>query len=80
MTGADRDHAGRRDEKRYEICVGGHLGEMIRGAFPELGAQARGGDTILSGVFADQAALYGVIYQLECLGLELVEIRRLPPP
>lgn len=80
MTGAGRDRAGRRDEKRYEICVGGHLGEMIRVAFPELGAQTRGRDTVLSGVFADQAALYGVIYQLESLGLELVEIRRLPPP
>lgn len=80
MTGAGPDHTGRRDEKRYEICVGGHLGEMIRVAFPALGARAGGGYTVLSGVFADQAALYGVLYQLESLGLELVEVRRLPPP
>jgi hypothetical protein len=32
-----------------------------------------------AGVFADQAALYGVLAQLEALGLELIEIRRLPP-
>jgi hypothetical protein len=44
-----------------------------------LQARAQDGDTILSGVFADQAALYGVLAQLESLGLELIEVRRLPP-
>jgi hypothetical protein len=63
----------------YEIWVGGRLGETIRSAFPGLRARARGGDTVLSGVFADQAALYGMLAQLEALGLELVEVRRLPP-
>ena len=65
-------------EKRYEICVGGRLGEMICTAFPDLRARARDGDTVLSGTFADQAALYGVIAQLEAFGLELMEVRRLP--
>ena len=69
--------AERRDS--YEICVGGRLGETIRSAFPDLWARVSGGDTVLSGVFADQAALYGVIAQLEGLGLELKEVRRLPP-
>jgi hypothetical protein len=32
----------------------------------------------LSGVLADQAALYGVLAQIEALGLELIEVRRLP--
>jgi hypothetical protein len=62
----------------YEICVGGHLGETIRSAFPELRARTRGGDTVLSGMFPDQAALYGVLAQMEALGLVLIEIRRLP--
>lgn len=62
----------------YEIHVGGRLGEMIRSAFPALRARARGQNTVLSGVFADQAALYGVLAQLEALGLELIEVRRLP--
>ena len=75
-TGRNR----RRDRHRYEIQVGGHLGSTIRSAFPDLRAQAQGGDTVLSGVFADQAALYGVLAQLEELGLELIEVRRLPPP
>jgi hypothetical protein len=65
-------------EKRYEICVGGRLGELIRTAFPDLRAWLRDGDTVLSGTFADQAALYGVLAQLEALGLELIEVRRVP--
>jgi hypothetical protein len=79
MTGTDRDRLRRHDEKRYEICVGGRLGDTIRSAFPALRAWARGGDTVLSGVLADQAALYGVLAQMEALGLELIEVRRLPP-
>lgn len=51
---------------------------MLRSAFPELCAQARGGNTVLSGLFADQAALYGVLSQIESFGLELIEVRRLP--
>jgi hypothetical protein len=30
-------------------------------------------------VFADQAALYGVLAEIEALGLELIEVRRLLP-
>ena len=69
-----------RDEARYEIRVGGRLGDLIRSGFPELRARAQDGDTILSGVFADQAALYGVLAQIETLGLDLIEVRRLLPP
>jgi len=62
----------------YEIRVAGHLGDTIRTAFPELRACLRGRDTVLFGALPDQAALYGVLYQLEALGLELVEVRRYP--
>lgn len=80
MTGTGRDPLHRRGRNCYEICVGGHLGEMIRSAFPDLRVRAEDDHTILSGVFADQAALYGVLSQLEALSLELIEVRRLPPP
>jgi hypothetical protein len=30
-------------------------------------------------VLADQAALYGVLAEIEALSLELIEVRRLPP-
>jgi hypothetical protein len=48
-------------------------------AFPALQAQASGGDTVLTGPLADRPALYGVLAQIEALGLELLEVRRLPP-
>ena len=62
----------------YQIRVSGRLGETIRSAFPALRARADGGDTVLTGVLADQAALYGVLAEAEALGLELIEVRRLP--
>jgi hypothetical protein len=76
VTGTRRDPG----PQRYEIRVHGHLGEMIRSAFPDLQARTRDDTTVLSGVFADQAALYGALAEMEALGLELIEVRRLPAP
>jgi hypothetical protein len=60
----------------YEIRVRGLLSSMLLGAFPDLRAQAHGKETVLTGPLADQAALYGVLAQMEALGLELLEVRR----
>jgi hypothetical protein len=49
------------------------------GAFPGLEARTSGEDTLLIGVIADQAALHGVLARLGELGLELLELRRIPP-
>jgi hypothetical protein len=65
--------------QRYQISVRGRLGQTIRAAFPALQARTRGQDTTLTGTLADQAALYGVLAEIEALGLELLEVRRLPP-
>ena len=69
-----------RDPQRpnYEIRVRGHLGAKMLRAFPALAAQTRGEDTLLCGCLQDQAAMYGVLAKLEALGLELLEVRRLP--
>jgi hypothetical protein len=75
LTGARAD----RPSYRYRIRVRGRLGETTRSAFPALKAQASGGDTVLTGPLPDRAALYGVLAQIEALGLELLEVRRLPP-
>jgi hypothetical protein len=64
---------------RYLIRVRGRLGRTMRAAFPALDAQVQGEDTVLAGVLADQAALYGALAQLEALGLELLEVRRESP-
>jgi hypothetical protein len=71
--------AGVARRQRYQIRVRGQLGQTIRSAFPDLRARAEGGNTVLTGVLADQAALYGVLAEAEALGLELIEVRRLPP-
>ena len=60
----------------YEIRVRGLLGETLLGAFPSLRARAHGTETVLTGPLVDQAALYGLLAQLEALGLELLEVRR----
>jgi hypothetical protein len=65
--------------QQYEIYVRGHLGQTMRSAFPALQAQPRGGNTVLTGALRDQAALYGVLAEIEALGLELLEVRRVPP-
>jgi hypothetical protein len=62
----------------YRIRIRGRLGETVRSAFPALQARASGGDTVLTGALCDQAALHGVLAEIEALGLELLEARRLP--
>jgi len=44
-----------------------------------MGSEVRGGDTVLTGSLEDQAAVYGVLAQIEALGLELIELRRIGP-
>jgi hypothetical protein len=61
----------------YEIRVRGQLGGTLLGAFPDLHTLVHGAETVLTGRLADQAALYGLVAQIEALGLELLEVRRL---
>jgi hypothetical protein len=63
--------------RQYEIFVRGHLGETMCSAFPAMRVQRRGGDTVLTGALPDPSALYGVLADIEALGLELLEVRRL---
>jgi hypothetical protein len=73
------ERPGQRSSATCEIRVRGHLGATMLRAFPTLHAETRDGDTFLRGAVADQAALHGVLAQIEALGLDLVELRRLPP-
>jgi hypothetical protein len=63
----------------YTIRVDGHLGATALAAFPSLAAEHRRAQTVLTG-FLDRSALYGVLSQLELLGLDLVELNRSGPP
>ena len=67
------------EARQYEIRVQGRLGEMMLGAFAPLRAHFPvPGETLLRGELADQAALHGVLAQIENLSLELLEVRRVP--
>ena len=66
------------EPRRYEIRVRGPIGPTMMQAFPTLAGSRSGQDTLLSGVLPDQCALYGVIHELESLGLRLLEIHLLP--
>jgi len=65
----------------YEIRIKGRLGATALSAFPSMVVECRDGNTVLTGVLEDRAALYGVIAQIEALGLDLLEVRcvRGPP-
>jgi hypothetical protein len=73
---ANQSATGGSGRRCYEIRVRGPVGPTIMQAFPTLTATRSGHDTLLIGSLPDQSALYGVINQLEALGLQLLEIRR----
>jgi len=73
---ANQSATGGCEPRCYEIRVRGPIGPTIMQAFPTLTATRSGQDTLLTGSLPDQSALYGVINQLEALGLQLLEIRR----
>ena len=60
----------------YVIRVRGVLSDRLLTAFPSLRSRTDRGDTILAGGLPDQAALHGVLAQIEALGLVLLEVRR----
>jgi hypothetical protein len=41
-----------------------------------MGSEVRGGETVLSGSLEDRSAVFGVLAQIEALGLEILELRR----
>jgi hypothetical protein len=61
---------------RYTIRINGHLGATLLSAFPALASRRHGAHTVLSGLL-DQSALFGVLAEIEALGLELIEVRQL---
>jgi hypothetical protein len=66
----------------YAIRINGRLGATALSAFPSMASELRGSETLLTGVLEDRSALFGVVAQIEALGLELLELRqiRAAPP
>ena len=62
----------------YTIRINGHLGLTMLSAFPAMVPQRQGTQTVLTGLL-DRSALYGVLAEIETLGLDLLEVRQLVP-
>lgn len=64
---------------RYEFNVDSRLTETVVAAFPELKVSERpGSGTTLFGPVTDRAHLDGLLARFSDLGLELVDMHRLP--
>jgi hypothetical protein len=44
-----------------------------------MASELTGGETVLTGLLEDQSAVFGVLAQIEALGLELLELRQIRP-
>jgi hypothetical protein len=62
----------------YEIRIKGRLSDSLLAAFEGLTATVEPVETVLYGPVEDQSTLHGLLDRIQSLGLELVEIRRLP--
>ena len=64
---------------QFTIRIRGRLGATALSAFPTMGSEVQGDETVLTGLLEDRSALYGVLAQIEALGLDLLEVRRAGP-
>jgi hypothetical protein len=64
---------------RYEIRVRGRVSEAALTSFAGMDADVAPAETVLHGPVTDQARLHGLLDRIQSLGLELIEVRRLPP-
>lgn len=61
----------------YTIRLEGHLGATALSAFPTMASKEDGPDTVLTGPLEDRSALFAALAQIEALGLEIEELRRI---
>lgn|SRR5262249_43605725 len=64
----------------YEIRIAGIVGDELAPYVENMTSEVLPVETVLRGEIADQAALHGMLDQVQALGLELIEIRALPRP
>ncbi|HEV2930948.1 MAG TPA: hypothetical protein VGW74_19880 [Propionibacteriaceae bacterium] len=67
------------DETRYAFRVRGRTSDAVLTALQEgLDVDVGPTSTAMHGWLPDQAALFGMLARIRLLGLELIEVRRLP--
>ena len=65
-------------DTRYEIRIRGRVSAAVLETFDAMESDVEPVETILHGPVRDQAELHGLLHRLQSLGLELIEVRRLP--
>jgi hypothetical protein len=65
-------------ETSYEIRIKGRVSRALLASFEGMDSDLEPVETVLHGPIKDQAELHEVIERIQALGLELVEVRRLP--
>jgi hypothetical protein len=66
--------------RTYEITFVGQAGTTVRAEFDDCEVSVGPGTTTLRAEMLDQGALQGIMQRITGLGLELIEVRAVPPP
>ncbi len=61
----------------YAIRINGRLGATALSAFPSMVSELKDDETVLTGSLEDRSALFGVLAQVEALGLDLLELKQI---
>ena len=67
-----------RAAESYQIRVRGRVTSALLESFEGMESEVEPVETVLHGPVRDQAELHGLIDRIQALGLELIEVRRLP--
>jgi len=59
---------------RYRVVVRGRGGFELTGTFEHLELESQAGESSLTGTFADQAQLFGLLDRLQDLGIHIVSV------
>jgi hypothetical protein len=62
----------------YEIRIKGRVSRALLDSFEGMQSELEPVETVIHGPVRDQAELHGLIDRIQALGLELIEVRRLP--
>ena len=63
---------------QYVVRVGGVLSDELLTAFPRLVASVQPVTTVLQGDLPDQVALTSILDRLDELGIEIIEVTKVP--
>jgi hypothetical protein len=70
----------RTEPSRYRVVVRGRLGERLTSCFEHLELDSQPGESSLTGTFADEAQLHGLLDSLRDLGIQLVSVNPVDHP